>query len=567
MLTKRMKKDKILFFAGLVIIILFNIQNIERRNVPYIFGDEFGYWSNAAQLLGYDWSGIAKKNGHFSFGYSLLLLPLFGMNRPSMMYKMAIILNVLFIALSYILCIKFIQYFRPSLKAEYRYLISLALSFYPSLTVFAQITLCENLLYLMFWILCLLLISIERKVSLFKFVLLGAVLGYFYAIHLRTIGIIAACVLYLMYLCFYKKTKFRNALVTLIILFLSIILVSFLDNYLSEMLNGGNDFNNSNSYSGQMDKLRYFFSFEGIKAFIFSFAGKCFYLCSSSLFLIFWFLKASIQNLHRNIENSSICIFLLLSLFFSLVISSLYMINPTRIDNVIYGRYNEYLMGPILVVGILYLFKSVSYLDFSISSLVYTILSFIVEKNFENNELTEIVRINIAGVYSYITSVEKENIIYVIVIISVLIAFVLACLSINSSRKKIWSLILILFVWTYAFYKSPSYIGNVSYAQQEAVYSDISEYLYENKVDEIIFTYIEGKDSFSNAFWGSRIQFLMPNVKVELYDLQEMYENNIIPDLCLVRKDSFADMELHKTGRLILTDGDIKLYTFTLDKR
>ena len=43
----------------------------------YIIGDEFGYWADAAFFAGKNWSEVGSMNPYYSFGYSLILAPLF----------------------------------------------------------------------------------------------------------------------------------------------------------------------------------------------------------------------------------------------------------------------------------------------------------------------------------------------------------------------------------------------------------------------------------------------------------------------------------------------------------
>ena len=41
-----------------------------------LFPDEFGYWAHAAGILGYDWSSITSLGSYYSFGYSVILIPI-----------------------------------------------------------------------------------------------------------------------------------------------------------------------------------------------------------------------------------------------------------------------------------------------------------------------------------------------------------------------------------------------------------------------------------------------------------------------------------------------------------
>lgn len=92
----------LLMTAGCIIIMVITLFFVGEKNVPYVLGDEFGYWTSAAYFFGYDWSGIASINGYFSFGYGLLLTPLFLLKDSVLMYRTAIVMNALFLVGSFV---------------------------------------------------------------------------------------------------------------------------------------------------------------------------------------------------------------------------------------------------------------------------------------------------------------------------------------------------------------------------------------------------------------------------------------------------------------------------------
>ena len=58
------------------------------------YPDEFGYWASAANWIGYDWSGLTALNSYYSFGYSLLLVPVLKICSGAVMaYRTAVALN------------------------------------------------------------------------------------------------------------------------------------------------------------------------------------------------------------------------------------------------------------------------------------------------------------------------------------------------------------------------------------------------------------------------------------------------------------------------------------------
>ena len=91
-----LKKNKnIIFLIGLITIQLFvYFYNIDKTYQMYILGDEFGYWTNAAYMFGYNWSSVTSHNTYYSWGYSLLLVPLFYISNWKIRYQVALAINI-----------------------------------------------------------------------------------------------------------------------------------------------------------------------------------------------------------------------------------------------------------------------------------------------------------------------------------------------------------------------------------------------------------------------------------------------------------------------------------------
>ena len=61
-----------------------------------LFPDEFGYWAGAAKALGYDFSEITSIGSFYSFGYSLILMPVMKIFSDSVFaYRAAVVVNLL----------------------------------------------------------------------------------------------------------------------------------------------------------------------------------------------------------------------------------------------------------------------------------------------------------------------------------------------------------------------------------------------------------------------------------------------------------------------------------------
>ena len=113
----------LLMTAGCIIIMVITLFFVGEKNVPYVLGDEFGYWTSAAYFFGYDWSGIASINGYFSFGYGLLLTPLFLLKDSVLMYRTAIVMNALFLVGSFVLAYIAGQKLFPKIRLQPRFIL------------------------------------------------------------------------------------------------------------------------------------------------------------------------------------------------------------------------------------------------------------------------------------------------------------------------------------------------------------------------------------------------------------------------------------------------------------
>ena len=105
----------VIFVGGLLISIL-SLYNISNTTQMSVLNDEFGYWANAAYFYGYDWSGISFMSPYYSWGYSILLIPLFLIKNPVIRYQSALVINVVLYLGSYLISYGCIRKICPSLK-------------------------------------------------------------------------------------------------------------------------------------------------------------------------------------------------------------------------------------------------------------------------------------------------------------------------------------------------------------------------------------------------------------------------------------------------------------------
>ena len=123
-----------------------------------------------------------------------------------------------------------------------------------------------------------------------------------------------------------------------------------------------------NDYGSQWDKLRMICSLKGIKQFLEGILGKIYYLGMASFGIFYWALawmaKEIVCLVKRLIKKESIqviqwiALFLFLSAVGEVLISSIFMYRSTLIDTLVYGRYSEFIMPVILLIGIVIMLQS-----------------------------------------------------------------------------------------------------------------------------------------------------------------------------------------------------------------
>lgn len=332
-------------------------------------------------------------NPYYSFGYGILLSPLLYLQNGTLSYQCAIILNGILLCFSFLLSNYCLSHLFNEIKTEYIVCISMAITLYANNIGLSQTTMCECFLFFLFWCTFASLMKLYSKGTNKYIVIYALSLGLMYNAHLRTLGIVIASVICLLILTLKNKITWKQ-LILFLLIFISIL---FIGNFVKETIQSlysSELTSNVNDYSGQARKLKYILTSEGIISLVKSICGKIWYLASSTLLLVFWFIVICIKNVRfKNFFLSKkqellpfILFFLCLSLLATLGISSIFMVKPNRIDQLIYGRYNEFILGPILGIALCWLIQQNRYLfkESGILYGIYLLLSIIVYKFFLN---------------------------------------------------------------------------------------------------------------------------------------------------------------------------------------
>lgn len=331
----------------------------------HIASDEFGYWTAAANFLHWDWSNCASLNSYYSYGYGILLAPLLLLfSKATTAYNAAIILNIIFIVLSYnIWNIVFTKLFSDA-ERSIIILCSFCVACYPCNYINTKLTLSECLLWFLF---SLIVWSFQKFVLSKKimWLIFSYSIGlYMVMVHMRSIGVLCTLFICSMFYSFYNyriKTFIWINLLLVLILTLVLCLAAFEKNQLISSQYAQSVLLARNDVSGQLNKINMFLSLNGMLVFLLNICGRMYYLGFSTALLIYFGFVFCINAIIRykkayksRESNLFIYLFFVLSFVFALSISAIYMHsgNGARIDSLIYGRYSEYVIGPIVFCGL-----------------------------------------------------------------------------------------------------------------------------------------------------------------------------------------------------------------------
>lgn len=321
-----------------------------------IFPDEFAYWAYAATATGKDWSGIMSLGSFYSYGYSLILLPVFLLGKdPVMAYRIAVALNFLFILISYFLLCQILgkEHQEDGKRCQ---IFAVVAVFYPAVVFYAQTSMTETLLLLLYLLVVWLLqkCTVEQNYSYKRIAVILLLNSYMYLVHMRTIGTFAVCVGLMTFRAYQEKRNWGKIFAVVISSGVLIAMSFAVKKNLSAVLYRGIDpgLYHINTYSGQFEKIKHIFE-GGIRDFLMSLCGKVWYLGAASYGFAYWgyifFIKRAKQAVS---ENAAIhYFFVIISVLIQVMVSAIYNVIPDTYDSVTFGRYQDYMMPLLIAFG------------------------------------------------------------------------------------------------------------------------------------------------------------------------------------------------------------------------
>lgn len=366
------KYEKLIISILMFVTFFLNVYFVYEGRMIYTTPDEMGPIAIAAFWAGQDWSSLMAHCAYYSYGYSILLYPLFIIFKSgTLFYRAAIVLNAVMVAAT--IPVSFLtgkKMFR-GISPLYLYIGAFISANFISNIVRSPSAWCEVLLMFLNWLLLFVFVKLSEKLEI-KLCLLSAVLVvYTYAVHQRMLGVLIAYSFSLAVLCWYKRAHVKYYLSFLSGLSILLIGHRVVKKMVKAALWYGSPKANTNDYAGVIGSITRrmddFTSF--IKNFIYTLSGHLFYIAVATMGLAIIALAYIFVNnlkilkacrIRRDLcPEYAVSLYIFMAFLGTLLISVLGMCGSVgagaeRSDTILYGRYIEPILSILVFLGALF---------------------------------------------------------------------------------------------------------------------------------------------------------------------------------------------------------------------
>ncbi|WP_295087148.1 hypothetical protein [Ruminococcus sp.] len=359
-----------------VVVFFINFGMIGDCYSPFAFNDEMGYWMHAAEMAGLDWTGVSDTVWWYSYGYSLLLVPLIKIFHDTViLYRAALVLNLLMDVGCYFMFIYIIRRLFPKIELITASAVAAAGILYTSYQMNAAIAWSETALLTAVTAVILMAVKVLSKPTYLNIAVFGILNIYMFTVHNRTIGIVASAILIMILAVVCKKVTYKQFGV-----FASALAIGFIaDRIIKAQLvkalwkNGPNG-NDAGSVAGNLKEA--LSSGEGLRRLIGVMAGNCFAisvgtLCLGLFVMIIIVRRGAVGFYHARkaiksgkklseVTDSKFLVFMFIFCAFvsTYLISSIFLLEFNRVDHIVYTRYCDVFAGILIMTGICFMFEA-----------------------------------------------------------------------------------------------------------------------------------------------------------------------------------------------------------------
>ncbi len=553
-----------------------------------VYPDEFGYWSPAASLYGYDWSQVASIGSYYSYGYSFVLFIIFSIFKDGIMaYRAALVLNAVMQCACVWIIYRFICELRivnsegkDSLMAA---IISSIAVLYPAWSLYSQSTMTESFLCFLFVFVSFLVYKFLKSPSIISGILLGIFAVYLYLVHMRMIGTLIAIVLtFVIWAVSCGNRRIRIGILSLIVIISVIFFISFAvkSHIVSNIYTFTvGDTLNWNDYNGQLPKILKIFSLQGLLYMFENISGKVLYISLSTYGIGIWGIYALVSLFIKSLKamrnkghhtRALFQIYMFCAVFLQIGVAIIYLIdspspdNP-RLDLLLHGRYIDLLIPVLFIYGIYAMYKSkkvvivtiiISCIDLILSLPVLAVI------NNNNSGMPKLEGFMTAGVSYMLSPTDTDSKAFLIraLVFGIVLSWCV-CLIIILSRKNKAPIILsgiLLVQIVLSVFTCNKYL----YSIQSSVYADILttrqiEKLEEDHDRQIVHIY-EGGLQYIEV-----VQFNLRSTKIDVVNTNNgRCDTSALPAEAIIvtSEKTTYDEELSNKYDTSLLYGHLKMY-------
>lgn len=546
------QKEYLVHICAVLTIFLLCCINIRSLDHISIIEDEFGYWSLAASVAGYDWKDLIVETSYYSWGYSLWLIPIaVFLPTPELWYKAAVLLNVLFLCCAYFLCNYCGRKLFPDKSKILIGLVSLVTTLYPGNIVYAQLSWTENLKYLLMWVMTCLVMELDEKFTLKKYIMFAIAAVYSYTVHASNLGLVLAGILCLGLILLKHKKSIWYLLLYIGLMVIGYKVCDMIKGYQLAALYDNSLASNENNLSVNVTTtVRYAQRIVSqMKMFVASLGGKYIYLLIGTGLTLPIVIVRLVKELIEDVSQKSLfanrsisrwwCILALGFMGGLCAIAT--MTWGGRKDLIVYGRYMESAVGPVLFLGIMYAIFLVHEarlgLEIAVLSCMAGIFAVYFCASIADGGYNLICIPVIAAFFHAIPGDEKYVFLCMTVILSVLAAVLLLSLLIKSQKRKAGIIIIVFGIL----------FGTMGY--QASLY----QVSFKNSVDSMT---VPLREKISEEY-ADRELYFVKNSEIDPYSMEPKYFQFLIPDrpIHVVTVDDLAELKGQK-ALILINNGD-----------
>ena len=350
----QMTAGRRLLVATLGLFVLRAVLSLPRTG-PLVVADEAGYLLNARALTG-GLHGTLTTAPFYRGGYSLLLTPLVALHlSPETTYRLVLVLNAA-LAASLVPLLYAVLTRCFSVRPDHAVWAAVAAAAYPSATTLSQVALSENALFPLVVAWALLaggLAAARGRSALWLAAATGGTAAACYVVHGRMVVVGVATVLEIAWLAAFKRISPFAAGLGVATLAAGLAAARWLDDFLVRTNWGGQRPDEVGDRLSSVDNV------DGVLRFLGNLVGSTWYLTVGTLGVVALLLLSGSARRHldglrrRDAPAASLVLGLLLVVTAGLlVLSALSFPDVERPDMLIYGRYAEVTMPPLLALAL-----------------------------------------------------------------------------------------------------------------------------------------------------------------------------------------------------------------------